>query len=359
MPATPRHSRSKTSKSAVLPTPEALHSLFTSIHPKTLHAYVLKNIPTAPPDTLATFASFFATLSPPPLLHCIRCHDDYRDVENGDRSCRIPHNDYLIDVEWIGPIGRYSEYETHYGCCGKVIEGEGDEPAGWCYRGMHTVSPSTISPRLFPEVRNHIRIYLYLLNFCAAQQTDVRRVEFPEDVTSSDDSDSDSEACRQLKCRKIRAQRRATKAGAGTRTSGLAKRPRSPADEAEGYDNDDGIDSTEDSSIVEIVPSVGALNPKNKGKGKARASATPKAGGVKAPAVVAVVPASRRRRLANAEPPGAASPVPGKALPSAKQPSVPRMDSVEVAMTQLRSRVPPRRLTRAVARRPTPRRRAS
>lgn len=193
----------------------------------------------------------------------------------------------------------------------------------------------------------------------------MKRVDFPEDVTSSDDSDSDSEACPRLKCRKIRAQRRATKAGA--RTSGPAKRARSPADEAEGYDNDDGTgtDGTGDSSIVEIVRSVGALDPKSKGKGKARASAKPKAGGVKVTPVVAVVPAPRRRRLANAEPPGAASPVPGKAstslplLPSAKPPSVSRMDSVEVVMTQSRSSVRPLRRTRAVARRPTVHKKAS
>ena len=129
-------------KSAVPPTPEALHSLVTSVPPKTLHTYVLDNIPEAPLDTLAALASFFVTLSPPPLLHCVRCHDDFTDVDNGDRSCRVPHDDDSADVEWIGRAGGNSDYETYYGCCGKTVEGEGDlgPPDGWCYEGMHTVS---------------------------------------------------------------------------------------------------------------------------------------------------------------------------------------------------------------------------
>lgn len=127
---------------AVAPTPEALHSLVTSIPAKTLHAYLLDNIPAAPPDTLAALASFFATLSPPPLLHCVRCHEDYTDIENGDRSCHVPHDDDSAEVEWAGHKRGDSDYETYYGCCGKTVEGEGDlgPPDGWCYEGMHTVS---------------------------------------------------------------------------------------------------------------------------------------------------------------------------------------------------------------------------
>jgi len=142
----PGHSISHTSKPAVPPTPEALHALVTSIPPKTLHAYVLANIPAAPPDTLVALASFFATLSPPPLLHCARCHGDYTDVENGDRSCRVPHDDDSANVEWVGRGRGECEYETFYGCCSKTVEGEGDlgPPDGWCYEGMHTVSQSTI-----------------------------------------------------------------------------------------------------------------------------------------------------------------------------------------------------------------------
>jgi hypothetical protein len=141
----PGHSPSDSSipiPAAVPPTPEALHSLVTSIPAKTLHTYLLDHIPAAPPDTLAALASFFATLSPPPLLHCVRCHDDYTDIENGDRSCRVPHDDDSAEVEFAGHKRGNSDYETYYHCCGKTVEGEGDlgPPDGWCYEGMHTVS---------------------------------------------------------------------------------------------------------------------------------------------------------------------------------------------------------------------------
>jgi len=137
------------------PTPEALHALVTSIPPKTLHAYTLAQIPECPRDTLAALAAFFATVKPPPLLHCVRCHADYTEVENSDRSCRVPHDDDSAEIEWVGRSGHYnSEYETHWGCCGKTVEGEGDDgpPDGWCYEGMHTVSRSclSLSPRTFP-----------------------------------------------------------------------------------------------------------------------------------------------------------------------------------------------------------------
>lgn len=138
-------------KPALPPTPEALHALVSTIPTKTLHAYVLAQLPTAPPDTLAALASFFATLTPPPRLHCVRCHSDYTDIENTDRSCHVPHDDDSAYVERVGIVGRGgSEYETQYGCCGKTVEGEGDlgPPDGWCYEGMHTVSCSTPSPLL-------------------------------------------------------------------------------------------------------------------------------------------------------------------------------------------------------------------
>lgn len=135
------------SKPTVPPTPEALHELVTSIPPKTLHTYVLDNIPVAPPDTLVALASFFATLSPPPRLHCARCHADYTDIENWDRSCRVPHDDDSAEIEWAGHKRGNSDYETYYGCCGKTVEGEGDlgPPDGWCYEGMHTVGHCSTS----------------------------------------------------------------------------------------------------------------------------------------------------------------------------------------------------------------------
>ena len=138
---TPRPKHPGSSIPAVQSTRKALRSLISSISAKTLHAFLLDNIPAAQTDTLAALASFFAALSPPPLLHCVRCHEDYIDVENGNCSCCVPHDEYDIDVTWIGGHGD-TEYETLYFYCGKTVEGEGDRgpPAGWCYEGMHTVS---------------------------------------------------------------------------------------------------------------------------------------------------------------------------------------------------------------------------
>src|SRR5712675_1829447 len=85
----------------VPPTPEALHSLVTTIPAKTLHSYVLAHIPTASPDTLVSLASFFATLAPPPLLHCVRCHADYTGIHNGDSPCFVPHDDDSVEVKWV------------------------------------------------------------------------------------------------------------------------------------------------------------------------------------------------------------------------------------------------------------------
>ena len=146
------------SKPVLRPTPEALLSLVTPIPPKTLHAYVLAHIPDSPPDTLASLASFFAALKPPPLLHCVRCHADYREVDNDDRSCRVAHDVESANIEWVGYSGRKtSEYETEYDCCGIIVDGEGDEdpPPGWCYEGMHTVSLSGLSP--FPRGNFNMR----------------------------------------------------------------------------------------------------------------------------------------------------------------------------------------------------------
>ncbi|KAH9986346.1 hypothetical protein BJV74DRAFT_753855, partial [Russula compacta] len=169
----------ETSKPAVPPTPEALYSLVTTIPPKTLHAYVLTHIPVAPPDTLLALASFFATLTPPPLLHCVRCHADYTEVENDDRSCRVPHDDDSTEVEWVGRARGDCEYETFWGCCSKRVDGEGDlgPPDGWCYEGMHT--------------------------------TDIKRARFRADSTHADDKLA---SCFQLNCHNIRASLPSTSA---------------------------------------------------------------------------------------------------------------------------------------------------
>lgn len=133
---------------ALEPTPESLTSLISSVPAKILHAYTLAQIPSTTQPVLEALASFFATLTPPPRLHCVRCHKDYVDVENDDRSCLVPHDDESAEVERVGRSGHErrtkegTEYETLWGCCGKTTEGDGSQgpPDGWCYEGKHTVS---------------------------------------------------------------------------------------------------------------------------------------------------------------------------------------------------------------------------
>ncbi|KAH9164097.1 hypothetical protein EDB89DRAFT_2103205 [Lactarius sanguifluus] len=228
------------------PTPEALHALVSTIPAKTLHAYVLAHLPTAPLDTLAALASFFATLAPPPRLHCVRCHSDYTEVENDDRSCHVPHDDDSANVERVGMGRGGSDYETHYGCCGKTVDGEGDlgPPDGWCYEGMHT--------------------------------TDMKRARFRADSTPANDM---LDSCFRLNCHNIRARLPGARPRTSSSTGGVrAKRARPPPGDLADNDDDEDDDGnasryTEDSGIAEIARGVGAMGQKAKGPRRPKAVA--------------------------------------------------------------------------------------
>lgn len=133
---------------SLLPTSESLTKLVATVPAKILHSYVLEQLPSASTSTLESLCAFFNTLAPPPKLHCVRCHKDFVEVENEDRSCFVPHDDESAEVERVGRSGEArrtkvgTEYETLWGCCGKTTEGDGSEgpPEGWCYEGKHTVS---------------------------------------------------------------------------------------------------------------------------------------------------------------------------------------------------------------------------
>lgn len=123
---------------------KALLELLPSIPAKTLHTYTtthLNHISTAlsnpspsdslvpasqvPSNQIPALLAFFATLTPPPQLHCVRCHKEYAEVENNDRSCLVAHDDESAEVERVGrsraagEIG--TEYETIWNCCGKTV----------------------------------------------------------------------------------------------------------------------------------------------------------------------------------------------------------------------------------------------
>ncbi|KAI9507516.1 hypothetical protein F5148DRAFT_1204509, partial [Russula earlei] len=298
-------------------------------------------------------ASFFATLTPPPLLHCVRCHADYTEVENDDRSCHVPHDDESADVARVGRGGgRFdSEYETYYGCCGKLVEGGGDlgPPDGWCYEGKHT--------------------------------TDIKRARFRADATNIDDK---LDSCFQLNCHNIRA--RLPKASSSG--NGRAKPPPAPPSGGDIGDDEGASDGTEDTGIAKISHGVGAASPKGKARARAKAKtrtnpkeaveesaavATPtrtparararvrvqvpresesdggngKTGnvGAPAPATPATGQRPRKRRHSDAKPRSAASsagkatspPTSSPAQRGRKPPSVVKMDSVEVVVRSRRS----------------------
>lgn len=100
--------------------PTDLLSLLKKVPPKTLHDYVLSHILDASPQEISSLLEFFKSLTPPPKLHCVRCHKDYVEVENTDRSCHVAHDDDSAEVEFVGKPG--TKYETLYGCCNRVVE---------------------------------------------------------------------------------------------------------------------------------------------------------------------------------------------------------------------------------------------
>ncbi|KAI5117561.1 hypothetical protein M0805_004474 [Coniferiporia weirii] len=126
--------------------PAELLVLIKKIPPKTLHNYVVAHIPDASVQETALLCEFFSTLAPPPKLHCVRCHKDFVEVENTDRSCHVPHDDESAEVEYVGnskskvPGIVKTTYETLWNCCNRVVEGDGDQgpPDGWCFEGFHT-----------------------------------------------------------------------------------------------------------------------------------------------------------------------------------------------------------------------------
>ncbi|KAI1796039.1 hypothetical protein LXA43DRAFT_650035 [Ganoderma leucocontextum] len=227
------------------PTVESLTKHITAIPPKVLHAYLLARLANVPEATLPTLAALFAELAPPPRLHCVRCHKDFVEVENDARSCLVPHDDESAEVERVGTAKRAGRvpgtvgatFETLWGCCGKIVEGDGDQgpPDGWCYEGMHT--------------------------------TDIKRARFRADSTPQEDK---LVSCLRLNCHGIRATM-----PRGARPS--RKRPRSmnlKEASTDGDESEGGSDSGMDEIVGKTASASGRGRPKgSKNKGKAKAAA--------------------------------------------------------------------------------------
>lgn len=139
-PAGPsRHKKARSRSRVRAPTPppdspekaalDALKHLVRSCPPKSFHANLLKRLDGATPEQVSVLSTLLEGLEPPPVLHCSRCHQDYLEEENADRSCVMHHDDDSVTVEYG---------ETTWGCCDNTTEGQ-EPPAGWCYEGRHTV----------------------------------------------------------------------------------------------------------------------------------------------------------------------------------------------------------------------------
>ncbi|OJT11377.1 hypothetical protein TRAPUB_12104 [Trametes pubescens] len=248
--ASPTRRGSLTALTAIVPTPvfvppeptvPSLTAHIGAIPPKILHAYVLARIPGQPAEALPALAAFFAELAPPPKMHCVRCHKDFVEVENDDRSCLVPHDDESAEVERVGAAKRAGRtpgavgatFETLWGCCGKIVEGDGDQgpPDGWCYEGKHT--------------------------------TDVKRARFRADSTPQQDK---LVSCLRKNCHGIRSQ-----LPRGARTT--RKRPRSTNyKEATTDEDEDASEGGSDSGMDEITGKTPASARKGR-KGKAKAAA--------------------------------------------------------------------------------------
>ncbi|KAG9037693.1 hypothetical protein FRB95_004539 [Tulasnella sp. JGI-2019a] len=109
-------------------TRKALQAIVRSLPPKTFHNSVLSRLQDATPDQVSVLTQILDGVEPPSLLHCARCHSNYYEEENVERSCVMDHDDNSTEVK---------HGETTWGCCGHTVDGE-DTPLGWCYEGKHT-----------------------------------------------------------------------------------------------------------------------------------------------------------------------------------------------------------------------------
>ncbi|KLO05187.1 hypothetical protein SCHPADRAFT_947123 [Schizopora paradoxa] len=219
---------------------EELLVLVKKVPPKTLHEYLLKNLPNASLQEATALTEFFAQLSPPPVLHCVRCHKNFVEVENTDLSCMVHHDDDTAEV-MHGGGSRKTTYETLWGCCNKLVEGDGDQgpPDGFCYQGKHT--------------------------------TDLKRARFRADSTPTDDK---LISCRRKRCFATPGEE-----------SSRARSERSAARKSMAEADTEEEDAEEDFDEKELVREANALtgdpelsHAKGKKKAPSEGTAAPKPG---------------------------------------------------------------------------------
>ncbi|KAG7097497.1 hypothetical protein E1B28_004839 [Marasmius oreades] len=284
--------------------PSALYELISSVPAKTLHEYTLTHL--IPPSaeskrgtqqpvlahihapssiTLTHLTSFFSSLTPPPRLHCVRCHKFYYDVENTNRSCLVAHDDESAEVERVG-VGKGdsgTQYETLWGCCGKTVEGDGDmgPPDGWCYEGKHTTDTKRARFRADSTIHDD-------------KLASCKRLKCSEPKKQVEDDDS-SDASSDRPSRSRPRKRRAT-ATSGTTTSAAAasrKRARKADDDGEQEREQVEAEVEEDPNFTSPgSPGKG----KGKGKGKGQAEVDDEAQGKASPSLAASTVKKQRQR---------------------------------------------------------------
>lgn len=102
--------------------------------------------------------------------HCVRCHSEYTDEENGDGECVIPHV-FDSDCNFSGKVLGYDKvYEYRAECCdGVTLEEEGAGDNAWlnadricpCYEGRHTSDVQEVADE---EEYNDANIFRCQLN---------------------------------------------------------------------------------------------------------------------------------------------------------------------------------------------------
>jgi hypothetical protein len=86
--------------------------------------------------------AFFATVKLPLLLHCVRCHANYTEVENGS-LLPMPHDNNSAEVEWVSCSTHYMR-RTGVAVERLLSEGDLDLPDRWCYEASTLVSRSCL-----------------------------------------------------------------------------------------------------------------------------------------------------------------------------------------------------------------------
>ena len=107
-----KHKRSDTN-----PAPDIndIQARLKDMPPHTLKNYVLEKLSKPGKEPSGDVLDFFAAVEVPTELHCARCHQNFYEDANTDKSCEIEHDDE--------PEFSYNgDDEAVYLCCGYSVD---------------------------------------------------------------------------------------------------------------------------------------------------------------------------------------------------------------------------------------------